>query len=54
MQKAAQKQSLLQILKKERSLHLMLLPAVILLFIYHIIPLFGIMIAFKMGRLQKL
>lgn len=41
------KQSLLTTLKKERSLHLMLLPAIIILIIYRYIPMFGIVIVFK-------
>ncbi len=47
MQKTARKQSLWTLFKKEKSLHLMLLPAVVILLIYHMVPMFGIVIAFK-------
>lgn len=41
------RKSFMKILKKDGALHLMLLAPVLLLFIFHYIPLFGISIAFQ-------
>lgn len=41
------RKSFIKILKKDGALHLMLLAPVLLLFIFHYIPLFGISIAFQ-------
>lgn len=45
--RAPQGRGVLRTLKREGALHLMLLPAVLLLLVYHQIPMAGIAIAFK-------
>ena len=47
MDKKKKRQKFWREIKRDRALYLMILPAIITVFIFHYIPLYGIQMAFK-------